>query len=100
MARLSKFLLLAAMASAVVSLSLGVLRAQDAKATLEAAAKALGDVNSIQYSGSGSNNAYGQAFKPGDPWPAFKVTSSTVRIPMESCEGAVGSRCWRRKNRI
>jgi glyoxylase-like metal-dependent hydrolase (beta-lactamase superfamily II) len=80
MARLSKLVLLAAMASAVVSLSLGVLRAQDAKATLEAAAKALGDVNSIQYSGSGSNNAYGQAFKPGDPWPAFKVTSYTATV--------------------
>ena len=80
MARLSKGLLLAAIASAVAFAVLGVLRAQDAKATLEAATKALGDVNTIQYSGSGSNNAYGQAFKPGDPWPAFKVTSYTATV--------------------
>src|SRR4029453_9933028 len=80
MARLSKFLLLAAVASALVSLSLGVLRAQDAKATLEAAAKGLRGRNPIQYTGRGSNNAYGQAFKPGDPWPAFKVTSYTATV--------------------
>src|SRR5437773_9063181 len=60
--------------------SLTVVRAQDSKTTLDAAAKALGDVASIQFSGSGTNNAYGQAFKPGDPWPAFKVTSYTITI--------------------
>lgn len=68
-------------AMAVMALvSLTSVRAQDSKATLEAAAKALGDVTSIQFSGSGTNNAYGQAFKPGEPWPAFKVTSYTVTI--------------------
>src|SRR5262249_52454024 len=40
----------------------------------------LGDVSSIQFSGNGTNNAYGQAFRPGEPWPAFKVTSYTVTI--------------------
>ena len=57
-----------------------VLQAQGGKATLEAAAKALGDVTTLQYSGSGSNNAFGQAFKPSEPWPAFKVTSYTASI--------------------
>jgi glyoxylase-like metal-dependent hydrolase (beta-lactamase superfamily II) len=57
-----------------------VLKAQDATATLAAASKALGDVTTLQYSGSGSNNAFGQAFKPGDPWPAFKVTSYTASV--------------------
>ena len=52
-------------------------QAQDGKATLDTAARALGATNltSIQYSGTGSNNAYGQAYLPGGPWPAFKVTS-------------------------
>ena len=60
--------------------SLTSVRAQDSKATLEAAAKALGDVSTIEFSGSGTNNSYGQAFKPGDPWPAFKVTTYKVDV--------------------
>jgi glyoxylase-like metal-dependent hydrolase (beta-lactamase superfamily II) len=80
MRKLAKGLLLAATVSAVGFASLSVLRAQDAKATLETASKALGDVTTIQYTGSGTNNAYGQAFKPGDPWPAFKVTSYTATV--------------------
>lgn len=56
--------------------------AQDRKSILAAAARALGttDLNSIQYSGSGTNNAFGQAYAPGGPWPAFKVTSYTASI--------------------
>src|SRR2546430_1698139 len=56
--------------------------AQDTKATLDAAARALGatDLTSIQYSGSGTNNAFGQSYAPGGPWPAFKVTSYTAAI--------------------
>jgi len=52
------------------------------EAALEAAAKALGAtaVNSIQYSGSGLNHAYGQAYAPGGAWPAFKVTSYTAVV--------------------
>jgi glyoxylase-like metal-dependent hydrolase (beta-lactamase superfamily II) len=69
-----------AIAVAVALVSLTVVRAQDAKATLDAAAKALGDVTSIQFSGTGTNNAYGQAFKPGDPWPAFQVTKYTASV--------------------
>ncbi len=57
-------------------------RAQDAKATLDAAATALGAANltSLQFSGSGANHSYGQAWKPGLPWPAFKVTSYTATV--------------------
>jgi len=56
--------------------------AQDQKATLDSAARALGSTNltSIQYSGTGTNNAFGQAYAPGGPWPAFKVTSYTAAI--------------------
>jgi glyoxylase-like metal-dependent hydrolase (beta-lactamase superfamily II) len=68
------------MVAAAALASLRSAGAQDSKATLAAAATALGTVNSIEFSGSGTNNAYGQAFKPGDPWPAFKVTSYKVAV--------------------
>ena len=57
-------------------------QAQSGSATLAAAARALGAANltSIQYSGSGTNNAFGQAYAPGGPWPAFKITSYTASI--------------------
>ena len=56
--------------------------AQSGTATLDAAARALGatTLTSIQYSGSGTNNAFGQAYAPGGPWPAFKITSYTASI--------------------
>ena len=56
--------------------------AQDGKTILDAAGRALGstNLNSIQYSGVGTNNAFGQAYAPGGPWPAFKVTSYTASI--------------------
>src|ERR1700681_2666961 len=67
-----------AVAGAFVSLT--SLRAQDSKATLDAAVKALGDVFSIQFSGTGTTNSYGQSFKPDEPWPVFKTTSYTVTV--------------------
>jgi glyoxylase-like metal-dependent hydrolase (beta-lactamase superfamily II) len=56
--------------------------AQDRKTVLDAASRALGSTNltSIQYSGVGTNNAFGQAYAPGGPWPTFKVTSYTASI--------------------
>jgi glyoxylase-like metal-dependent hydrolase (beta-lactamase superfamily II) len=72
--------LVTAIAVAAVFVSLTSLRAQDSKATLDAAAKALGDVSSIQFSGTGTTNSYGQSFKPDEPWPAFKTTSYTVTV--------------------
>src|SRR5439155_24192594 len=57
-------------------------RAQDGRATLEAAAKAMGatGLNSIQFCGNGTNASFGQAYKPGGPGPSFKVTSYTASI--------------------
>jgi len=54
----------------------------DPKILIDAAAKALGglDLTSIQYSGTGTNNAFGQAWGPNRPWPAFKITSYTASI--------------------
>jgi len=72
---------LLALALLLLAASIAV-HAQDTKATLNAAAQALGatNLNSIQYLGSGTNNAFGQAYAPGGPWPAFKVTSYTASI--------------------
>src|SRR5437867_4029598 len=66
----------------VATFAVLTVRAQDARATLEAAAKAMGSASltSIQFSGNGMNAAFGQAFRPGGPWPAFKVTSYTASI--------------------
>jgi glyoxylase-like metal-dependent hydrolase (beta-lactamase superfamily II) len=68
--------------SAIVALAAPAGHAQDGRATLDAAARALGAaaVTSIQYSGSGLNHAYGQAYAPGGAWPAFKVTGFTAVI--------------------
>src|SRR5205085_5184665 len=55
--------------------------AQGGNATLEAAAKAVGatkGLTSLQFSATGSNHAYGQAWKADMPWPAFKIFSYTA----------------------
>src|SRR5215813_6297765 len=52
-----------------------------APVTLDAVAKALGaskGLTQIQFSASGSNHAYGQAWKADMPWPAFKIYSYTA----------------------
>jgi len=53
---------------------------QEAKAVLEGAAKAMGDVKSLQYAGSGANFAFGQSPSPGAPWPRFNVKSYTRMV--------------------
>src|SRR5438093_2132336 len=56
--------------------------AQDAKTVLDSAAKALGAENlrTIQYSGAGSNFAFGQSVNPNAPWPRFVVKSYSREI--------------------
>src|SRR5712691_10738332 len=53
---------------------------QEAKAVLEGVAKAMGDVKSLQYTGSGANFAFGQNVAPGTPWPRFNVKSFTRMV--------------------
>src|SRR5712691_7055538 len=53
---------------------------QEAKAVLEGVAKAMGDVKSLQYTGSGANFAFGQNVSPGTPWPRFNVKSYTRMV--------------------
>ena len=51
-----------------------------------AAADAMGatSLNSIQFSGSGTNYAFGQAYTPGGPWPRFEVKTYTVQIDYQA----------------
>src|SRR5713226_218534 len=57
--------------------------APDLKATLDAAANALGMIrgpqridalSTVEYWGTGFTYAFGQSFRPDMPWPAFKAT--------------------------
>jgi glyoxylase-like metal-dependent hydrolase (beta-lactamase superfamily II) len=76
---MKKCLLIGFVLAVVMSLKVG---AQDARAVIDAAAKGMGAANlqSIQYSGTGTNNMTGQAFLPGGPWPRFKVTKYQMSI--------------------
>src|SRR5712691_3043655 len=51
-----------------------------------AAADAMGatNLNSIQFSGSGTNYAYGQAYTPGGPWPRFEVKTYTAAVDYQT----------------
>ena len=57
-------------------------RAQNAKAALDAAARALGATNlrSIEFSGRGFDFMFGQAYDPNSSWPRFAVPRYTVSI--------------------
>jgi glyoxylase-like metal-dependent hydrolase (beta-lactamase superfamily II) len=56
------------------------LAAQDTKTVLQAASKAMGDVRSLQYSGTGHLYALGQAYNPTSAWPQNNITSYTRTI--------------------
>jgi len=58
------------------------IRSQEAGGPVAAAAAALGAgrVQSIQYSGWGSDYIFGQAYDGGSPWPRFSIPSITVAI--------------------
>lgn len=61
-------------------------RAQDARAVLQAAVKAMGTANvkSVQYSGTGWNAAVGQSFSPAEDWPRFDVTRYSRTIDYDA----------------
>lgn len=60
----------------------GLAGAQDAKATLEAAAAVLGatSLRTIEFSGWGSDYIFGQAYDGNSPWPRFYLPSYVVTI--------------------
>ena len=53
---------------------------QEAKAVLAGVAKAMGDVKTLQYTGSGSTFAIGQSPSPGTPWLRFNAKSYTRSV--------------------
>jgi glyoxylase-like metal-dependent hydrolase (beta-lactamase superfamily II) len=59
---------------AVLALMVGTAYAQDAKAVLQAASKAMGTPKTVQITGTGWNAAVGQSFSPESDWPRFEVT--------------------------
>ncbi len=75
---------LAKLTFAVLALCGSVALAQPAAGdpTLTAVARAMGarGLDTIAIKASGTNGTFGQAFKPGGPWPTFKVVSYTQAL--------------------
>ncbi len=71
-------------AFALFFLCAGAASAQDAKTVLQAAQKAMGDVTSIQFSGTGHLNFFGQAWTPDAAWPTTNLTSYTKTVDYNS----------------
>src|ERR1700693_6121969 len=67
-----------------VALAGQIAAAQDAKTVLQNATKAMGDVKSIQFSGTGHLSAVGQAWNPTSPWPETIVKSYTRTVDYAS----------------
>ncbi len=75
------------------------LRAQDARAVIAAASKAMGadGLRSVEYSAtSGSTYAVGQAPGPGRPWPRFDDHEVQRRDQLRGAGHARGARADRR----
>lgn len=71
----------------VVALAVAVAISGCAQPTgVAAAADAMGagDLTSIQYSGSGSQYAFGQAYEPGQRWPRFEAKTYTVAVDYQT----------------
>src|SRR5713101_8177868 len=58
----------------------GAVSAQDAKAVLQKASSAMGNANSIQYTGTSKAGLIGQSFTPTVDWPMVNVTAYTRTI--------------------
>ena len=56
---------------------------RDAASVLRDAQQAMGNVNSIQYSGTGMNAFFGQALTAGEEWPRREMSSYTRTINYE-----------------
>src|SRR6202158_4853810 len=67
-----------------LALLAGVALAQDAKTVLQNATQAMGNVKSIQFSGTGHLSAVGQAWNPSSPCPETIVKSYTKTIDYSS----------------
>jgi hypothetical protein len=65
--------------------------AQDAKAILQAASKAMGSPKTIQMTGTGWNAAVGQSFTQEEDWPRFEVTRYVRTIDYDAVPRARNS---------
>ena len=56
------------------------------KIGVAAAADAMGatNLNSVQFSGSGTNYAFGQAYQPDGPWPRFEVKTYAAAVDYQT----------------
>jgi len=75
------------MTAVVAGLALVVAMAGcSAKTGVAAAADAMGatNLNSIQFSGSGTNYAYGQAYTPNGAWPRFEVKNYIAAVDYQA----------------
>ena len=66
--------------AAFLGLTVLLAACEQQKTGLAAASDAMGATNltSIEYSGSGLNFGFGQAYQPGDPWPKFQQVAYKV----------------------
>ena len=77
-----KYFLIAALGTTFVSLA----AAQDAKAVLDSAVKAMGGDNlgSIRYTATGLNYAFGQSYSPGTAYPKFNIKSYEKTVDFDA----------------
>jgi metallo-beta-lactamase superfamily protein len=68
----------------LLSLTAGAALAQDANAVIRRAQKAMGDVHSIRYSGTGHLGAVGMNWNPTSPWHTTSLSSYTRTIDYPS----------------
>ncbi|HEV2201770.1 MAG TPA: MBL fold metallo-hydrolase [Bryobacteraceae bacterium] len=57
--------------------------AGDSKSVIDSAQKAMGNLKTVEYSGSGADFVLGQAFSPSSPWPRFIDKTYTRSINFE-----------------
>ncbi len=65
---------------------------RDANGVLQDAVETMGDVSSIQYSGTGMNAFFGQALTAGQEWPRRELASftRTIDYDQQSSRDALG----------
>ena len=68
----------------LISLAAAAAFAQDADAVIRRAVKAMGDVKSVRYSGTGHMGAVGMNWNPTAPWHTTALTSYTRTIDYPS----------------
>jgi glyoxylase-like metal-dependent hydrolase (beta-lactamase superfamily II) len=70
----------------VIALTIAISACAQQPTGVAAAADAMGamDLNSIQYSGSGSQFAFGQAPSPGERWPRFEAKTYAVAVDYQT----------------